>query len=69
MWGSFQTRLTGTEFAQYNRALYGARLLWNGERATTFGEKRTTLEAFAADPGTVQSREEFRGTGGSLYPG
>ena len=25
------------------------------------------LNAFAAEPGTLQSREEFRGTGGSLY--
>ena len=25
------------------------------------------MNAFVADPGTLQSREEFRGTGGSLY--
>jgi hypothetical protein len=25
------------------------------------------LDGFAAEPGTVPSREEFRGTGGSLY--
>ena len=67
MWGNFQTRITGTEFAQYNRALYGARAQFNSPASTTFGERRTQVEGFAADPGTVQSREEFRGTGGSLY--
>jgi hypothetical protein len=67
MWGSFLTRITGTEFTAFNRALYGARLTFNAPESTTFGERRTTVEGFAADPGTVQSREEFRGTGGSLY--
>lgn len=67
MWGSFKTSLTGTEFANYNRALYGARAKVVSDTATKYGEKRGTLEVFAADPGTLQSREEFRGTGGSLY--
>jgi hypothetical protein len=67
MWGNFQTRLTGTEFTQFNRGLYGAGTHWTSDGSTAFGEKRTTLDGFAADPGTIQSREEFRGTGGSLY--
>lgn len=67
MWGSFKTSLTGTEFANYSRALYGARAKLVSDSATKYGEKRGSLEVFAADPGTLQSREEFRGTGGSLY--
>ncbi len=67
MWGNFQTRLTGTEFTQFNRGLYGAGAHWTSDATTKFGEKRSTFDGFAADPGTVQSREEFRGTGGSLY--
>ena len=67
MWGNFQTRLTGTEFTQFNRALYGAGTHWTSGATTQFGEKRTSIDGFAADPGTLQSREEFRGTGGSLY--
>ncbi len=67
MWGSFKTSLTGTEFANFNRALYGARAKLVSDSATKYGEKRGNLEVFAADPGTLQSREEFRGTGGSLY--
>ncbi len=67
MWGSFKTSLTGTEFANYSRALYGARAKLVSDGATRYGEKRGNLEAFVADPGTLQSREEFRATGGSLY--
>ncbi len=67
MWGSFKTSLTGTEFANYSRSLYGARAKLVSDAATKYGEKRGSLEVFAADPGTLQSREEFRGTGGSLY--
>src|SRR5207244_4281339 len=32
-----------------------------------FGERRITVDGFAAEPGTLSSYEEFRGTGGSLY--
>ena len=35
--------------------------------ATSFGEPRLLLDGFAADPGTVAGRDEFRGTGGSLW--
>jgi outer membrane protein OmpA-like peptidoglycan-associated protein len=67
MWGNFQTSWTGTELTQYRRGLYGANLLWNAKDSTGYGEKTTTVNAFVADPGTLASREEFRGTGGSLY--
>lgn len=67
MWGNFQTSWTGSELIQYSRGLYGARARWRAEEATSFGERRSGLDAFAADPGTMGAREEFRGTGGSLY--
>lgn len=67
MWGNFQTIWTGTELMQYSRGLYGAQLRHRSENATTYGEKQTQIDAFLADPGTLSSREEFRGTGGSLY--
>lgn len=67
MWGNFQTSWTGTELTQYSRGLYGGNLVWNSQATTGQGERRTTINAFAAEPGTLQSREEFRGTGGSLY--
>jgi hypothetical protein len=67
MWGNFLTAWTGSELVQYSRGLYGANLLWKSSDNTTQGERRSSLNAFAADPGTLASREEFRGTGGSLY--
>lgn len=67
MWGSFHTTWTGTEFTNFNRALYGGRGRYVSEAITGHGERRARVEVFAAEPGTRQSREEFRGTGGSLY--
>lgn len=67
MWGNFQTQWTGTELTQFSRALYGAQLKLKSTDITSFGEKKFDLSAFAAEPGTLQSRDEFRGTGGSLY--
>lgn len=67
MWGSFRTPVAGTDLVQFNRGLYGAELHHRSLSSTRFGERKTMADAFAADPGTVGSREEFRATGGSLY--
>ena len=67
MWGNFQTAWSGSELVQYSRGLYGAKLRFRSEETTAHGEKRTVVDGFAADPGTLGAREEFRGTGGSLY--
>lgn len=67
MWGNFQTAWSGTELLQYSRTLYGARARYRSEETTTYGEKRLNVDAFAAEPGTLGARDEFRGTGGSLY--
>lgn len=67
MWGNFQTSLTGTEFVQYNRGLYGAHVKLVSPDTTAYGEKRGSVEGFVADPGSLPGRDEFRGTGGSLY--
>jgi len=67
MWGNFATQITGTEFAHLDRGLYGGILDYNSRNSTSFGERKTQVTAFAADPGTIPAREEYRGTGGSLY--
>jgi outer membrane protein OmpA-like peptidoglycan-associated protein len=67
MWGNFQSAWNGLELNQFSRSLYGADLLLKSDATTSFGERRFTNDAFAAEPGTLNSREEFRGTGGSLY--
>lgn len=67
LWGNFQTQWAGSELIQYSRGLYGADLRYRSDDATSFGEKRTIVDGFAADPGTLPARDEFNGTGGSLY--
>ena len=66
-WGNFKIAYMGNELAQVDRGLYGANAHYESDAATEFGEKRYAIDAFAAEPGTVGSYEEFRGTGGSLY--
>lgn len=66
-WGNFKVAYVQNELAQVDRGLYGANLHLQSDDTTEFGENRYAVDAFAAEPGTVPSREEFRGTGGSLY--
>lgn len=67
MWGNYQTGVTGNEFVNLNRGLYGAKLQYQSEAKTSFGEARIRAVGFGAQPGTLPQRDEFRGTGGSLY--
>jgi len=67
LWGNFKIVYTGNELAHVDRGLYGANLHYQPLDTTGFGESRLQLDGFAADPGTVSGRDEFRGTDGSLY--
>ena len=67
LWGNFSTGLTGTEFAQYQRSLYGAALNWRTSATTRWGDPGTELRVFASEAQTAPGRSEFIGTGGSLY--
>jgi outer membrane protein OmpA-like peptidoglycan-associated protein len=67
LWGNFQAHMNGTEFLQYTRTLYGLDLQYRSPETTGYGEKKQKVDAFWADPGTLGAREEFRGTGGSVY--
>jgi len=66
-WGNFKIGYMNNELAQVDRGLYGANLHYESERTTSFGERRFAIDGFTAEPGTLASFEEFRGTGGSLY--
>jgi hypothetical protein len=66
-WGNFRIGYMNNELAQVDRGLYGANIHYESQEATSFGERRFAIDGFTAEPGTVASREEFRGTGGSLY--
>jgi hypothetical protein len=65
--GNFVVDTNSTELAQLDRGLYGALGDYASVATTSFGERKTQVTAFASDPGTVPAREEFRGTGGSIY--
>ena len=67
MWGNFKIGYMQNELAQVDRGLYGANAHYQADASTAFGERRLVADAFVAEPGTIPSREEFRGTGGSLY--
>lgn len=67
LWGNFNTGVTGTEYGQYSRSLYGAALSWRSRRATDLGEAGTQIKAFGSEAQTAPGHSEFLGTGGSLY--
>lgn len=67
LWGNFRVGYTDNDLAHVDRGLYGGNLHYQLPGVTSFGEKRFMVDGFAADPGTVAGRDEFRGTGGSLY--
>lgn len=67
LWGNFNTGITGTEYGQYSRALYGGALSWRSRRSTSLGEPGSEIKAFGSKAQTVPGHSEFLGTGGSLY--
>ncbi len=67
LWGNFSTGFTGTQYAQYQRALYGAALSWRSQASTPLGDPRSFLKLFGSEARTAAGHSEFLGTGGSLY--
>ena len=67
LWGNFDTGITGTEYAQYSRALYGGAVSWRSRRTTALGEPGSELKGFGSKAQTAPGHSEFLGTGGSLY--
>lgn len=67
IWGNFIAQYVDTDLAHIDRGLYGANGHYESKNVTAFGEKTYVVDGFAAEPGTIGGRDEFRGTGGSLY--
>ncbi|MBW2688810.1 MAG: flagellar motor protein MotB, partial [Deltaproteobacteria bacterium] len=67
LWGNFKVGYLDNSLAHVDRELYGASLHYQSLDITSFGEQRLIVDGFGADPGTVAGRDEFRGTGGSLF--
>ncbi len=65
--GNFTIAYLDTTLSQLDRGLYGITGHHETEEYTSFGEEKFLIDGFAAEPGTVSGRDEFRGTGGSLY--
>jgi hypothetical protein len=67
MWGNFKTEIGNTEYLRNERALYGGSGVYRSEATTPFGERKTQVHLYAAQPGTLPQRDVLRGTGGSAY--
>jgi outer membrane protein OmpA-like peptidoglycan-associated protein len=67
LWGNFNTDITGTEFGQYNRSLYGGQYNFRSLNGTELGESKTQLSAFISEAQSALGHSQFIGTGGSLY--
>lgn len=67
LWGNFNTGITGTEYGQYSRALYGGAFNWRSQRNTAIGEPGSEFRAFGSQAQSAAGHSEFIGTGGSLY--
>ena len=67
LWGNYETAFTDTEFAAFNRTLYGGKLHYESVSVTQFGEPHTKLIVFRARAQQRAAHNEFVGTGGSLF--
>ncbi|MBL4711809.1 MAG: flagellar motor protein MotB, partial [Gammaproteobacteria bacterium] len=65
--GNFSIGYLDTTLSHIDRGLYGVTGHFETEEYTSFGEQKFLIDGFAAEPGTISGRDEFRGTGGSLY--
>jgi len=67
LWGNFKVGYMDNELAHVDRGLYGANVHYGSDATTSQGERQWVVDGFAAEPGTLSSYEQLRGTGGSLY--
>lgn len=67
LWGNFETGITGTEYGQYSRSLYGGAVGWRSRQSTALGEASSQLKVFGSEAQSAPGHSEFLGTGGSLY--
>ncbi|MEW6026496.1 MAG: hypothetical protein AB1599_04285, partial [Planctomycetota bacterium] len=66
--GNYNTNVSGSELAQYNRSLYGFQGGYQTpSQAEGQANRKTNLSLFVASANQMASRDEIRGTGGSLY--
>ncbi len=67
LWGDYNTGITGNEFAQVDRSLYGAKLKYSSTDTTNQNDTESDLILYASPAQSVLAHNRFLGTGGSLY--
>ena len=67
LWGTYRVDFKGTELAQVNRNFYGGLAEFKSDQTTSFGENQVQVTAYGAQSEVGHGRNEFIGTGGSLY--
>jgi hypothetical protein len=67
LWGDYQSTINGNTFVRNERSLYGAQAVLQTNQTTANGDPRVAAELYAAQPEQLVGRENFRGTGGSVY--
>lgn len=67
-WGDFNAELGGsTSLVRNDRTLYGLSAGYATQDQTDFGAPRASVYAYGAQPDQLPQRDEFLGTGGSIY--
>lgn len=67
LWGNYQTGITGTEYGQYSRALYGGALRWRSAQSNAWGDPKAELRVFGSEAQTAPGHNEFTGIGVSVF--
>ncbi len=67
LWGNYNSGLSGNEFANVNRSLYGAKIEDSSMDVTKYGENKRDITLFASEAQSAYAHNEFEATGGSLY--
>ena len=66
-WGNYKAGVRGSKYLRNERELYGFHGVYRTQEQTNRGQARASVEVYAALPDRLPGRENFRGTGGSVY--
>lgn len=67
LWGNYEVGFEDTEFAQFNRTLYGGKVAFETLGTTRYGDPRSKTIVFRARAQQKAAHNEYLATGGSLY--
>ena len=67
LWGNYNTGITGNEFANIDRSLYGAKFRYNSTETTSHEDPKSELILYGSPAQSAMAHNQFLGTGGSLY--